>query len=121
MPELKRVPEYVRVSKDEYRQLRRELERTASASAFDFRGVWNLMIDLIEERHALVLAGKRKTELTLTQAVADMQVSVIQERAKMEQEKALVEAEQVAQDPEGYVRDLARHDAKDMKGLGLVP
>ena len=87
MPELKPVPEYVRVSKDEYRQLRRELERTASASAFDFRGVWNLMIDLIEERHALVLAGKRKSELTLKQAVADMQLSIINERAKMEQEK----------------------------------
>jgi hypothetical protein len=80
------VPEWAKVSKDEYRQLRNELRRTTDAASFDFVQVWNLMIETMEERHALVAKGRRKNDLTLAQAVGKMQQDVIKERADIMQE-----------------------------------
>lgn len=91
---MRNVPKWAQVPKAEYRNLRNELRSTADAASFAFIGVWNLMIEQMEERHALVAKGRRKTELTLAQAVKDMQKTIIQERAKMMEEEA--EAESLA-------------------------
>lgn len=117
MAGIRNVPEWARVPQAEYRRIRSDLKRTCDAAAFDFIQVWDLMLDRMEERHALVAKGRRKTELTLAKAAADMQMDVIKERASIEQEK---EATDAADDTEAYVRDLARQDANRVKMAGLV-
>lgn len=88
---VRNMPEWARVDQATYRHLRGELKRTCEAAAFDFVGMWNLMIEAMEERHALVARGRRKTELTLAQAVAKMQQDIIKERADIMQEDAGME------------------------------
>lgn len=83
----KNVPPYARTSGSEYTRLRTELTRTAKAAGYDPDDVWNLMIDEIEKRHANVLRGKAKNELTLAQAVAKVQKEAVKVRMETETER----------------------------------
>lgn len=122
MAGMRPVPDYARVSKQEYRALRNDLATTCDAVGYDFYAVWNLVIDFIEARHARVLAGTAANEMTLAKAVKSMQKQVIEDRARREQEKA--EAAKQEMDPEAVeeaVRTLARRDAERLKADGVAP
>ena len=79
---MKKVPEYARVSKDEYRRIRKEVETVSSIFSFDFREVWNLMIDTMVQRHAKVIAGSAKIEMTLQQAADGIRTQLAKERGR---------------------------------------
>lgn len=83
---LRPLPDYARVSKSEFARLRGELMHTARVAGFDEEGTWNILLRQIEERHDLYLRGRRKTELTLAQAVKKLRKAMIQERASMMRE-----------------------------------
>lgn len=118
MAEMLPVPDYARVSKEEYRALRSDLARTCDAAGYNFYDVWNLVIEFIEKRHLRVSMGRAQQDVTLAEAVKSMQRQVIEDRARREAEKenarvrSFVAAEQA-------VRELARRDAERIKALGF--
>lgn len=81
------VPEYARVSKNEYTHWRSECQRTAAAAGYNWTDMWNLAIREIEKRHANVLKGKAKNELTLADAVTRIQKEAIKARMEVETER----------------------------------
>jgi hypothetical protein len=84
----KAVPDFARVNKSEYARLRGECQRTAKAAGFDWTDMWNLAIDELTKRHANVLKGRAKTELTLAEAVLRVQKKAVKVRMEMQTQGA---------------------------------
>ena len=82
------VPDYAKVSKDQYRHLRSECQRTARAAGFAWETLWNLALDEVAKRHANVLKGRAKNELPLADAVLKVQKEAIKARMEIETERA---------------------------------
>lgn len=79
---MKKVPDYARVTKPEYKEFRKRVETVAWIYNFHFIDLWNLMIDTMNERHAKVLAGKAKSDMTLAQAVDNISEQMAKERGR---------------------------------------
>jgi hypothetical protein len=83
---MRNVPDYAKVPKEQYRELRKELESVCNLFSFEFHDVWDIMIGKIEARHERVLAGKAKAEMRLDLAVEAMANEVRKERKRREDE-----------------------------------
>lgn len=81
---MKNVPEHARVSKPEYKVIRKKMETYCNIYGFEFHDAWDLMIKMVEERHARVVAGAAKFEMTLEMAVENMYKQLSQERGRQD-------------------------------------
>jgi len=90
---VKKVPAYARVSKDEYRALRKSVENVCNIFGFEFHEAWDLMIETMEVRHEKFLTGKVKFDMTLAQAVKGIEQQLAKERARRD---AITKTEAIA-------------------------
>lgn len=89
---MRKVPDFAKVSKQEYTHVRNFVRDKATIAGFDVTGTWNLVISELEKRHANVVKGRAKNELTLQQAAEKVIKAAFEERMKIERERAEAEA-----------------------------
>lgn len=80
-------PRWAHTTKEEYRKIRNFVFHTAHRAGFDETGLWNLVIEKLEKRHANFLRGRAKTDWTLADAADAVCKAAYKERMKMVNEQ----------------------------------
>jgi hypothetical protein len=79
---MRKVPDYARVPRDEYIELRREVENFSRLYGFEFRWTWDLVISTLDRCHQKFLAGDQPRDMTLREAVEGTHKQVAAERSR---------------------------------------